>query len=108
MASCSAAIVYYNSGYVFEIDSAGYYGLYTSTDKTRTVLTGQTSLYQMNQANQLTVIAMGTTFYFYLNHHFFDQATDKTFGEGQIGLIALDYQQPTTVVYNNLKVWLLP
>lgn len=97
-----------SGGYVFDIDASGNYDFYTAANKTKSVLTGQTYSYQAAQANQLTIVITGNTFYFYLNQHFLDSTTDRTFGEGQLALIANDYQDTTTVDYNNFKVWLLP
>jgi hypothetical protein len=99
---------YYGEGYAFGIDASGDYYLSRFTSKTTPLFNGQTDAFQSGKKNRLTVIATGTTFYFYLNQQFLRSTTDKTFGEGQIGLIADDYQQATIVDYNNLKVWVLP
>lgn len=97
----------YGDGYIFDIDKYGDYDLYKYTDKSANLLSGRSYDYQTDQKNRLTIIARGNTFYFYVNQHFVDSTTDKTFGEGSIGLIASDAQDPTTVAYNNIKVWLL-
>lgn len=98
----------YGDGYYFRIDQMGYYLLYKYTTKSATIMSGQTYSYKVDQTNQLTIIVMGTTFYFYLNQQFLDSATDRTFGEGQVGLMAGNYQDPTIVDFHNFKVWLLP
>jgi|SRR5579875_253311 len=97
--------------YMFEINESGSYSLYIYTgpnaSQSQTLLSGSTGLYQPGQANQLTLIAEGNTFYLYLDQQFFDSTADGTFKTGLIGLIADDYQQPTDVAFNNLKLWLL-
>ena len=95
------------AGYIFNVDNYGNYDLYKYTTKSTDLFYGQTYDYQTDQKNRLTIIARGNTFFFYLNQHFVDSTTDKTFGEGNIGLIASDSQNATTIAYSNLKVWLL-
>ena len=95
------------AGYIFNVDNYGNYDFYKYTTKSTDLLYGQTYDYQTDQKNRLTIIARGNTFFFYVNQHFIDSTTDKTFGEGSIGLVADDSQNATTVAYSNLKVWLL-
>lgn len=101
---------YYADGYLFEIYQEGSYSLYayTGSSSNQAVMSGTTGLYQYDQVNQLTIIAKGTTYYIYLNQHFLQSTTDKTFGEGQIGLVADDSREATTVDFTNFKVWWLP
>lgn len=101
---------YYVDGYFFEIFQSGDYSLYsyTGNNTSQTVMSGVATNYQFNQVNQLTIIARGTTYSFYLNQHFLQSTTDKTFGEGMIGLVADDSQNATTVDYTNFKIWWLP
>lgn len=101
---------YYMDGYLFEIYQDGSYSLYayTGSNTNQTVMSGVATQYQFSQVNQLTIIAKGTTYYFYLNQHFLQSTTDKTFGEGMIGLVADDSRDATTVDYTNFKIWWLP
>lgn len=102
---------YYMDGYLFEIFQTGEYALYAysgSGNADQAVMSGETSLYKFDQTNQLTIIATGTTYYFYLNRQFINSVKDKSFGEGQIGLVAYDTMNATTVDYTNFKVWMLP
>ncbi len=93
-------------GYLFELSQTGSYDLYSYGS--HEVMSGQTQLYKFGQANQLTIIARGTNYYFYLNQQFIDTTSDKTFGEGALALVGSDIDNPTVVDYTNFKLWLLP
>jgi hypothetical protein len=59
----------------------------------------------MQNTNQLTVIAQGSTIYLYINGKFIAQTIDSSIPKGGIGLIAIERAQPTEIVFHNLKVW---
>jgi hypothetical protein len=62
----------------------------------------------LGQANVLTVISQGETALFYANDHYLGQVTNAAIPMGGgIGLAAYDLLDPTTVVFNNLRVWKL-
>lgn len=99
--------------YVFNIDRSGYY----STGSLNGSITNSKIFSDMfdssirrglNQTNLLTVIALGNTFYLYINRQFITQFSDSTFQAGQIGLLATSYQYPTAdVAFSNLQIWKL-
>ncbi|GLV58962.1 hypothetical protein KDH_57900 [Dictyobacter sp. S3.2.2.5] len=59
-------------------------------------------------SNVITVIARGSNFYFYVNHHFLASAHNSTLACGKLGLIALDWSSLASASFSNAKVWTLP
>ncbi len=62
----------------------------------------------LNQVNLLAVVANGSTFTIYVNHHPITSFNDSTFRQGQIGVVASPLGtngHPTEVVFSNAKVW---
>jgi serine/threonine protein kinase len=58
------------------------------------------------RANLIAVVANGSTFDLYVNNQQVDSASDSTYGSaGTLGLIALSYNQDTTVTYQNARAW---
>lgn len=60
-----------------------------------------------NQPNIVAVAANGSTLNLYANHQLITSTNDSTLSHGQIGVVAYNEGSPTTVVYNNAKVWKL-
>jgi hypothetical protein len=60
-----------------------------------------------NQTNLLAVIAQGSHLIFYVNAQYVFDVNETTFGSGEIGLVAGSIGDPTEVVYNNAKIWVL-
>jgi hypothetical protein len=58
----------------------------------------------------LSLIIRGNTFYIFINKKFVASVTDPSsiVGSGQIGVYAASQDNPTNVVFSNLKVWTLP
>ena len=101
-----------NSFYRFRVDQYGYYGLYLSnspstTAEPRPLAEGisQSIEPDLGQTNVLTVIAMGSDIYLYVNSRFVKHVRDNTLSVGQIGLSASDYSKSTDVVFQHAEVW---
>jgi hypothetical protein len=103
---------YVNSKYyAFEVCQDGTYHLYLYLDNSHSTSLVSDSDLSINkgldQSNLLSVVARGQSITLYVNSHPIDHVSDKTYSSGQIGVIADDYGNPTEVVYNNAKVWVL-
>ena len=64
-----------------------------------------------NQSNVIAVSVQGNTVNMYVNGQSIDTATDNiltnsAFNQGQIGLVAQDTTDPTSVTYTNVLVWI--
>jgi len=70
-------------------------------DTTSTIKTG------LGQLNTLTVIAKGSTIYFYINKQYVGSATDNTYSSGMLGVFAADDTANTDVSFSNAQVWAL-
>lgn len=99
--------------YFFDIDLSGEYAFNIWNYKTSSVSQrldyGNTTYMQSDstQANTITLIAEGSTFYIYINGHFIETVTDSSYQSGWFGLIADSGQDDTDVAFSNLKVWQL-
>jgi serine/threonine protein kinase len=60
-----------------------------------------------NVSNVITIIARGSTFYFYVNQQFLTSASDSSLTCGKIGFFALDWTAPGAASFSNVKVWKL-
>jgi hypothetical protein len=97
--------------YYFRIGRDGIYSLNVSKDdkhstpiafdSSPTIKTGA------GQMNLITVIAKGSTIYLYINKHFVNSTTDKSYSMGKIGVFAGDNRNATDVAFNNARVWQL-
>jgi hypothetical protein len=97
--------------YVLRVGRDGTYDLFTSQDATHStsLAYGNSPTINKNpgQSNLLTVIARGSSIYFYINKQYVGSVTDVTYASGQIGVFAEDNTNPTDVAYSNLHVWRL-
>jgi len=99
--------------YVFTVDQIGSYELFVCPPKATKCNSDLLINYNLainqglNQTNVVTVVVKGNTITLYVNQQEIDSVTDNTFSHGQIGVIALDINNPTEVVYKNAKVWTL-
>lgn len=59
----------------------------------------------LDQSNELTVIAQNTTLYLYVNGHYLNQVDSAISMSGKIGLFAVDFAHPSSVVFHNVKIW---
>lgn len=100
--------------YFVEIDLSGDYALYKwdyqqSSGSSIRLSSGSTGymLPGNNQVNQLTLIVEGSTFYLYVNQHYINTFTDRSFASGWIGFVADNDGDSTDVAFSNEKLWLL-
>lgn len=98
--------------YYFSIDTSGHYTFLYYPDvmngKTaRTIRSGVSNLLQKGYGakNQLTLIAIGDLFYFYLNQKCFLQATDQTLTIGGLSLLVDSETAPTEAVFSQAVAW---
>jgi len=59
----------------------------------------------LKQPNQLAVIAYKGILYLYVNRQFITGVTNSTLSSGKIGVVALDFKNPTEAVFSNAQVW---
>jgi len=97
--------------YLFSIDQKGGYRLDVSKDQTHSMPiaedTTSTIKTGLGQLNTLTVIAKGSTIYFYINKQYVGSATDNTYSSGMLGVFAADDTANTDVSFSNAQVWAL-
>lgn len=99
------------SSYFFRINPTGSYQLYLlkSADVgSFSILAGGTTDAvnpSTDSTNQLTLIAQGSQFDFYINGQFIVQAQDASLHGDGIGVIASENTDSTEVVYTNAKIW---
>ncbi|GAC1390244.1 MAG: hypothetical protein NVS4B11_05960 [Ktedonobacteraceae bacterium] len=98
--------------YLLRIDrSTGGYDLYLYVDKeashAKRLLSSTTSSFKadLNQPNQIAVLARGAHIALYVNSTYIDAVDDNTFGSGQIGVFAEDNQNPAEVSFEQAQVW---
>ncbi len=94
--------------YLFRIDINGNYALelYNGTQyallaqgKNSAISTG------VGSSNTLTVIVNKGTLALFVNSMYVDGANNTTLSKGEIGVVALDRNLPTTVDFSNAQVW---
>jgi hypothetical protein len=93
----------------FSLDLRGCYRLVHFTASGQTLIRSDDRqsciAVNMQNANQLTVIAQGSNIYLYINGKFMSKISDPSSIKGEIGLLAIERTQPTDVAFSNLKVW---
>jgi hypothetical protein len=55
--------------------------------------------------NVIAVVANGSSFDLYINNQHINRASDSAYSQGKIGLFADDYNNATTVTYQDARVW---
>ncbi len=103
---------YASSGaYIFAIvvDGSYQFDSYSQNANIKVIRQGYDSAINTDagQTNQLTIIAIDKTFYFYINRQFVVTAQDKTYSQGQIAFSAGSNSGTTDVAFSNVKVWKL-
>lgn len=62
----------------------------------------------LNHMNLVAVVATGSHLDFYVNHQRINSASNRTYSQGQIGILASGYYgNPTIVLFNSVRVWAL-
>lgn len=98
--------------YLFEICQDGSYNLFIYRDfnGTSTLLANGNSAaitQGLNQPNTIAVTAQGTTLVAYVNKQKVASVTDASYSHGYIALVTDAYNNPTTVAFNNARLWTL-
>lgn len=87
-----------NGGYALELYANNQYALLTQGTNS-TIATGAGS------SNTLTVLVNKGTLALFVNSVYVGSASDTTLSSGQIGVVAIDRDLPTTVDFSNAEVW---
>lgn len=94
--------------YVFEVCQDGSYAFVKYTDGNgSTVVNGNSSAINQGtgQTNVIAVVANGSNFDLYVNSQKIKSASNNTYSQGSIGLVAGSASNETTVTYQNARVW---
>lgn len=97
--------------YVFDVCQNGSYNLYRYIDykgsDSRTLAsdTSATINKGQNRANLIAAVAYNSYLYIYINEQFVASVSDETYGHGQIGVVADNYNGSTEVMFNSVRVW---
>jgi hypothetical protein len=104
-----------NNFFFFEVCQNGTYNLYAYISGKQYPLYSNAKFSSAirqgaNQSNVIAVSVQGDTVNMYVNGQSIDTATDNTltsstFNQGQIGLVAEDTTDPTSVTYTNVLAW---
>jgi len=101
-----------NSGklYLFEVCTDGSYNLYNYKDSSgnSSQLASASSpaiKSGLNQANVLAVTAQGTTLTLYVNRQKITSVTNNAYSQGQVGMVADSFNNPTGAVFSNARLW---
>jgi len=99
---------YEGDGYLFLIQGSGTYAIYRSRGRDAVALVDWQTSDSINitpEANHLRVICAGDYLAMYINDTLVAQATDDTYREGQVGLVAGAWNQLGVVVeFDNLQI----
>ncbi len=95
--------------YIFRVCQDGSYDFhkYSSNSAGSSLTNGNSSAIKQgtSQSNTIAVVANGSNFDLYINSQKIDTASDGAYSKGYIGLIAYDEFIPTTVTYQDARVW---
>jgi hypothetical protein len=95
-------------GYLFAVSTDGGYVLNKVENNQPTHLKEGMSpavASALNQPNTLTVIALGSHIYLYINKQPLGMVTDTGFPSGQLAFFGQGNTTPSDVAFNNIKVW---
>jgi hypothetical protein len=101
------------SGYLFGICQDGYYFLKSYKDGFDTVgsyikdYSPSGFNVGLNYPISVGIVARGSTISLCINGTFIDHVTDSVYNQGQIGIAAYSFSNPTEVLFSNAKVWML-
>lgn len=95
------------TGYFFYLCQNSTYGLLRDDSlSTFTDLIPVTTLSKsILPMNTVAIVALGNTLTLFLNGHQINVVQDSRYSQGAFGFAAFDKQQPTSVVYSNMRVW---
>lgn len=92
------------SAYRFRV---GVNGSYDLVDQVKALASGSSAAINtgVNQTNVLKVVARGSSISLYVNNQLITAVQDSLSSSGAIGMMAVDFTNPTDVAFNNAKVW---
>lgn len=92
------------SAYRFRV---GINGSFDLVDQIKELASGSSPAIKtgLNQTNLLTVVARGSSISLYVNKQLIANVHDSLSGSGSIGMLAVDFTNPTDVAFNNAQVW---
>jgi hypothetical protein len=92
------------SAYRFRVGVDGSYDL---VDQVKALASGSSPAINtgVNQTNVLKVVAKGSSISIYVNNQLIANVHDSLSSSGVIGMMAVDFTNPTDVAFNNAKVW---
>jgi hypothetical protein len=99
-----------NQAYYFfriGLDSSYALDLYQNNNQAHTLLQGTNNaiLSGLNQINELTVMAQGSTLTFFVNTQYITTTTETTLNAGKIGVAVIDGNTPVSATFSNAQVW---
>lgn len=111
-ASLPALSILDTKSYYFSINTSGnytfiYYPDVMNGNTSQTLQSGTTKLMHKGYGaqNQLTLIAIGSLFYIYLNQQFVVKVTDPTLSIGELSLLVDSETAPTEAVFSQAVAW---
>ncbi|GCE19645.1 hypothetical protein [Dictyobacter kobayashii] len=99
--------------YIFVVGQDGSYSIYYYSGDDRKAAQTLSDGYsnQINtgykQVNTIGVLASGSSLDFYINKKYVTSVIDNTLSNGQIGVLANSYKNPTEVFYSHARIWKL-
>jgi hypothetical protein len=98
--------------YLFEVCSNGSYSLYnyknSSGDSSQLANASSPAIKSgLNQVNVLAVTAQGATLTLYVNGQKITTLTNNAYSQGQVGMVADSFNNPTGALFTNARLWTL-
>jgi len=99
--------------YLFRVGQDGSYDLFAYVDingsNAKSLAQGSSPTIHrgLNQPSKIAVVARGSSLTPFINQRYVTRVTDWAYQSGAIGVFADDQLNPTTVAFNNTKVWML-
>lgn len=92
------------SAYRFRV---GVNGTYDLVDQVKALASGSSPAINtgLNQTNLLKVVARGSSISLYVNNQLITTVQDSLSSSGAIGMMAVDFTNPTDIAFNNAQVW---
>ena len=103
----------YSNLYLFQVCQDGTYDFYkytlSSPSSPIRLMSGNSPAINQGtgKSNLIAVVANGSSFNLYINNQKIDNASDNTYSQGSLGLVAGAYNNPTRVTYQNARIWII-
>ena len=96
--------------YLFEVCTDGTYQLWdyrnANGDASQLATASSPAIKSgLNQTNVLAVTAQGSTLTMYVNGQKLTSVTNNAYTQGQVGMVADSYNNPTGVLFSNARLW---